>query len=406
MKGLHNEPRQSSMSAGNSSAKFNNNNNKLAWMLDISRDKALNSTSLKSIFAKNKIVLSAFVAASAIAISPISSATELTHQDWQVACDNTRTCRLAGYQAENNSDFPVSVLLVRRAGSDANVVGKIKLGGAKESSTKALLQLGSRHRMSLFIDDKDLGETKPFSTVAGDADLTSTQVAALLEALTKSSKIELVMRNSRWELSDKGATAVMLKADEAQGRVGTSSAFISADGTSKPNSSVLVPKAAPQLRLVVPNAKATSSSKKKFSMKTSQLSALMKDTIPDVNTDCPNLMDKSSWRINRLNGSQLLVQHNCWMGAYNAGTGMWVINDTKPYNPVLVTTEATNYDSGKISSVQKGRGIGDCLYKTDWIWTGKSFVKSHESSTGMCRMIEIGGAWQLPTYVSEVNKSQ
>ncbi|WP_352244222.1 DUF1176 domain-containing protein, partial [Psychrobacter sp. GW208-MNA-CIBAN-0184] len=89
--------------------------------------------------------------------------------------------------------------------------------------------------MSLFIDDKDLGETKPFSTVAGDADLTSTQVAALLEALTKSSKIELVMRNSRWELSDKGATAVMLKADEAQGRVGTSSAFISADGASKSN---------------------------------------------------------------------------------------------------------------------------------------------------------------------------
>ncbi len=86
--------------------------------------------------------------------------------------------------------------------------------------------------------------------------------------------------------------------------------------------------------------------------------------------------------------------------------GMWVINDTKPYNPVLVTTEATNYDSGKISVVQKGRGIGDCLYKADWIWTGKSFVKSHESSTGMCRMIEAGGAWQLPIYVSEVSTSR
>ena len=38
--------------------------------------------------------------------------TEFTSQDWQVVCDNTRTCRIAGYQAENNSEFPVSVLLL------------------------------------------------------------------------------------------------------------------------------------------------------------------------------------------------------------------------------------------------------------------------------------------------------
>ncbi|MEN2750878.1 DUF1176 domain-containing protein [Psychrobacter sp. FBL11] len=403
MKGLFYKPIQSNRTVGNTGMQYKNNKNKLAWIMGTSWDKAHSSTSLKSIFPMNNIAASTLVAISAIALSSISNAAvELTHQDWQVACDNTRTCRLAGYQAEN-SDFPISILLMRRAGSDANVIGKIKLGGTKESSTKALLQLGNRHRMSLFIDGKDLGETKPFSTVAGDAELTTTQVSALLEALTKSSKIELVMRNSRWELSDKGATAVMIKADEAQGRVGTPSALVSTNGTSKSNSNVLPPKPAPQLRLIVPNIRATSSRKEKFSMKSSQLSALTKGTIANVETDCPNLTDKSPWRISRLNGSQLLIQHNCWMGAYNAGTGMWVINDKKPYNPVLITTEATDYTNGKISSVQKGRGIGDCLNKIDWIWTGKSFVKSHESSTGLCRMIEAGGAWQLPTYVSEVN---
>lgn len=390
----------------NNSVDKNNKKHRLNSLLNMVRNKAMKNINLKDSFFKNKLILST-LAISAVAMSPISSAADvLTHQDWQVACDNTRTCRLAGYQAENNSDFPISVLLVRRAGSDANVVGKVKLGGAKESSTKALLQLGNRHRMSLFINDKDMGETKPFSTVAGDADLTATQVAALLEALTKSSKIELVLRNSRWELSDKGATAAMLKADEVQGRAGTSSAFVSTNGSKKSNNSVLTPKSAPQLRLVVPNARATSSRRKKFSIKSSQLSALMENTIQDVNTDCPNLMDNSPWRIHRLNGSQLLVQHNCWTGAYNSGTGMWVINDSEPYNPVLVTTDATNYDSGKISSVQKGRAIGDCLNKTDWIWTGKGFTKSHESSTGLCRMIEAGGAWQLPTFVSEVSSSR
>lgn len=363
---------------------------------------------IKKLMLKNKILLPLFAAIGAALISPMSIAAaslEFNHQDWQVVCDNTRTCRLAGYQDENNSDLPVSVLLVRRAGANASVEGKVKIGGAKENSNKALMQLGNRHRLSLFIDDKDLGETKPFSAAAGDAELTSSQVTALLEALTKSSKIEIVLRNSRWQLSDRGAIAVMLKADEAQGRIGTSSAFVSNDSTSKSNSSVLSPQPAPSLRLVIPNPKAPSSSNKKFSMKSSQLSALMEGTIKDISNNCPNLSDRSSWRVSRLNSTQLLAQHSCWTGAYNTGMGVWVMNDTKPYKPTLITTNATDYSDGKISSVQKGRGIGDCLYKADWIWTGKRFDKSHESTTGLCRMIEAGGAWQMPTYITEVKTS-
>ena len=221
------------------------------------------------LFMTKKMILPLFAALSAALLSSVTQAAtpvSFSNQDWEVACDNTRTCRLAGYQAENNSDLPVSLLLVRRAGANATVDGKVKLGGAKESSAKALMQLGNRHRISLFINDRDYGETKPYSVAAGHAELTSAQVSALLDALTKSSKIELVIRNTRWQLSDKGASAVMLKADEAQGRVGTSSAFIS-NNTSKSNSGILSPQAAPSLRLVTPNPNALSSSKKKFAMR-------------------------------------------------------------------------------------------------------------------------------------------
>ncbi|MBE0441770.1 MULTISPECIES: DUF1176 domain-containing protein [unclassified Psychrobacter] len=358
---------------------------------------------------KNKIRLSLFTAISTALVSTASLANtgaELTSQDWQVVCDNTRTCRLAGYQAENNSEFPISILLTRRAGANASVDGKVKIGGAKDSSSKALMQLGNRHRISLFINDKDHGETKPFSTTAGSAELTEAQVTALLEALTKSSNIELVLRNSRWQLSDRGANAVMLKADEVQGRVGTSSALINRTDAVKSNSSVLSPKSAPVLRFVMPKPNAVASNKKKFVMKSSQLAALMKETMKDADSDCPSLSDKSPWQVNRLNGSQLIAQHDCWTSAYNKGSGVWVINDSKPYNPKLVTTDATSYDKGKISSVQKGRGIGDCVTKIDWIWTGKTFEKSHEGSTGLCRMIEAGGAWQLPTYITDVKTTQ
>lgn len=325
---------------------------------------------------------------------------EFTYNDWQVVCDNIRTCRLAGYQAENNSEFPVSVLLIRKAGANAGVIGKVKLGGGKQSSSKALMQLGNRHNISLVINGEDLGVTKPFSSSSGDADLTQKQVEMLINALAGDSKIEVVFRNTRWQLSDKGARAAMLKADEAQGRVGTPSAFIK--GSSRSNSSVLPPLAAPQLRWVAPTKNVRH---KKFSMKSSQLKSLVQASLKNPARDCPNLGDDTPWRVTRLSGSQLLVQHSCWVGAYNSGSGAWVINDKPPHRPVLVTLDATDYSNGKISSVQKGRGIGDCLNQTEWIWTGKRFAKSHDSTTGLCRLIEAGGAWQLPRFVSQVKVS-
>ena len=364
---------------------------------------------IPSLMIKHNLLLPLAAALSTALLSTVSmanSGVEFINQDWQVACDNTLTCRLAGYQAENNSDLPVSVLLVRSAGANASVDGRVKLGGAKDSSSKALMKLGDRHRISLFINGKSYGETETFSVAAGSAELTPAQVTALLDALTKSSKIEFVLRNSRWQLSDKGASAVMLKADDVQSRVGTSSAFINRDGQAKPNSVVVSAKAAPKLNIVVPNSRAVSTSNKRFAMRSSQLAALTKDTMKEAENDCPNLSNRSPWQVNRLNGSQLLVQHECWTGAYNVGTGMWVINDSKPYKATLVTTSATDYDKGKISSVQKGRGIGDCLSKKEWVWTGRAFEKSHESTTGMCRLIEAGGAWQLPTYVTDVKVAQ
>lgn len=349
-------------------------------------------------------ILASTLMLSTLLIAPTAMAAASSHfeyKDWQVACDNIHTCRIAGYQAENSDSQPVSVLLTRRAGKNASVDGKVKLGGSKEGAAKALMQLGNRHRISLIIDGKDIGEAKPFSTTSSDADLTSTQVNALLDALTKTSKIEFVVRSTRWELSGQGASAVMAKADEIQARSGTPNALITKG--SEADSQSLTPQAAPQLRFIMPNPAAASTSPA-FRMNASTLASILKNSVADVDRDCPEIFDDSGWRVSRLNSKQLLVQHKCWIGAYNVGQGIWVINDHKPFSPTLVTTSATNYDNGKISSVQKGRGIGDCLSKTDWIWTGDSFKKSYESTTGLCRMIETGGAWELPTYVTDVKR--
>ena len=53
------------------------------------------------------------------------------HGDWQLICDNTHTCRAAGYQVD---DGPVSVLLTREAGTNAAVRGELAWQAADDQS--------------------------------------------------------------------------------------------------------------------------------------------------------------------------------------------------------------------------------------------------------------------------------
>jgi len=52
--------------------------------------------------------------------------------------------------------------------------------------------------------------------------------------------------------------------------------------------------------------------------------------------------------------------------------------------------------------MHKGRGLGDCWSGESWVWGRKTFVRAKKFTTGMCRMIELGGAWDLPTVVTQV----
>ncbi|WP_312787194.1 DUF1176 domain-containing protein, partial [Stenotrophomonas indicatrix] len=47
------------------------------------------------------------------------------HHDWVVACDNTRTCRAAGYAS--GDDSTLSVLLTRAGGPNQAISGRLSL---------------------------------------------------------------------------------------------------------------------------------------------------------------------------------------------------------------------------------------------------------------------------------------
>lgn len=159
------------------------------------------------------------------ALAAPATSVDFSHDDWTIACDNTRTCRAAGYQADD-SDPPVSVLLTRKAGAGQAVTAELMLGQYDKVKMPASLslQIDQRNQGKLALDGK-----------RGTAVLTSAQVGALLAALPRSSKIVALGNDGRrWQLSDRGAAAVLLKMDEFQGRIGTRGALMRKATATKP----------------------------------------------------------------------------------------------------------------------------------------------------------------------------
>jgi hypothetical protein len=103
-----------------------------------------------------------------------------------------------------------------------------------------------------------------------------------------------------------------------------------------------------------------------------------------------------------LDEQHVLISTPCWLAAYNASPANWVMDSALKGTPEFVTAIADGYANGIIYGVFKSRGLGDCWGGSIRVWDGREFRKSSERHTGMCRLIEPGGAWDLPTLVTQV----
>lgn len=339
------------------------------------------------------IALLAFGASAADPLPGLS----FSHNDWQIVCDNTRTCRAAGY-SEDGAERRVSVLLTRAAGPGEAVKGQLMLGSYGEEDEALYASLPKNIKLTLRIDGRPIGRvTVPQDSLV--ADLPPQQVAALLKALRGKTTIEWASGDNSWPLSGAGATAVLLKMDEFQGRLGTQGAIIrkgaqGEDGVLPPLPAQVIV-AAPLPKTLPEDAKLAKSK----SLRKALRAAIGKDD------DCPDFDDETlateGFAIIRLSSTQLLASARCWMGAYNVGYGYWVINAQPPFHPMLVTYSGSDFSGSEISSTQKGRGLGDCWSSDSWTWDGNQFVQTEASSTGMCRLMAPGGAWSLPQIVTK-----
>jgi len=325
----------------------------------------------------------------ALAAAPPS--VRFQHNDWELACDNTRTCRAAGYHAEEDNNAPVTVLLERRAGPGTTIAGRLWLGDVPDAADNP----GS---VTMVVDGRPLGDVR-LGQEEPSGDLSPAQTAALLRAVAGSGTVAWRADQRSWTLSGKGASAVLLKMDEFQRRLGTPGAAIRKGA--KLENSVLPPLPAPVVTAVMAPAAALPALGEDDERRL--LATLRKSAGIDECADLEAVATgESEFAYAPLTQDKMLVSARCWRGAYNEGHGYWIVNRKPPFSPVLVTESGTEYDEGRIGAAHKGRGIGDCWGHDEWVWDGRRFVHTESGTTGMCRGIAAGGAWWLPTLVGEV----
>jgi len=348
---------------------------------------------MRVLFLPALLVLSSPLVAAA---STMPEGAYFQHHDWVVACDNTRTCRAAGYASDEASTL--SVLLTRDGGPQQPVRGRMSLRPIDGQQSPQ----GALH---LRIKQRDLGVLTQ-AKEEGMYALSPAQTAALLSALVRDGGITVIDSGGHaWPLSDKGAAAVLLKADDFQGRVGTVGALMRKGVAAESSVPAALPK--PVIR------KATT----QFSLPDDRafaklatspaLRAALRATLEE--RSCEGLLDadrdpplqNSPLGIQRLDGRHLLVSVRCWDAAYNTGDGYWVIREQAPYRAVWVTSDATSYGNGEIIASQSDRSEPNCRSEQSWTWNGTRFVATSATKSVFCRHV-LDGTWQLPTQITEV----
>lgn len=312
---------------------------------------------------------------------------QFQHNDWEIACDNTGTCRAAGYGVNEGE---VSVLLTRHAGPHAEIIAQAVFADEIDDPD-------SLTPTSLFIDGTSRGELESGRT--GYLQLTSTQRDALLQALRQSGRIEFGSNTRRLALSSAGSDAVLLKMDDFQQRIDTPSALIRPGKRS--NDTVLLPRPLP---LVV--SYPTLANAKSVALTPAELAKVEPQLREKFAAECDLLQEeqRQPWMKTPIDDKHVTLTTLCWRGAYNESFAVWFTDNTLSAPPRFVTSDASDFTDGFIFSSHKGRGMGDCFSGESRHWDGERFVRSKAITSGMCRGMAAGGVWILPTQVSVLRK--
>ena len=344
-----------------------------------------------------KYLLLALLPLTAMA-APSLKGFEKTYQDWDLICDNTGTCNMAGYQEERDgSEHPVSILFTRSAGEQAPVTAQLALLPDELSNKTA----------EIILNGQSLGAIQNISE-EGIAKLSEKQTTELLTALKGNASIEVVFGEFKEKVSDKGATAAMLKMDEFQQRLNTPSALIR-QGQEK--HAVLAPQAAPKIQVAYIKNPSKTELKRGEKQFNAVLALLRKSANSSASDDCASLHDDSEQKtitLYSLTHGKVLAEAACLSdGAYYTGYYAVMDNKLSKVEQVLENQYTfARYDEKLNTLIVEGSfkssGLAESWYGYEAAWNGKTFITTAEHTSGSSKGF-IGGAWGgLPTFVSQI----
>ena len=339
-----------------------------------------------------KVILLSLLPLTAMA-APSLKGFEKTYQDWDLICDNTGTCNMAGYP-EYYSEHPVSILFTRSAGEKAPVTAQLAL----------LREDVGNKTAEIILNGQSLG-TVPNISEDGNAKLSEKQTTELLTALKGNASVEVIFGEFKEKVSDKGAAAAMLKMDEFQQRLNTPSALIR---QGKEKHAVLAPQAAPKIQVAYiknPSKTELKRGEKQFDA----VLALLRKSANSSASDCASLHDDSEQKtitLYSLTQGKVLAEAACISGSA-AYTGYYAVMDNKlsKVEQVLENQYTFAYYDEKLNALivegsYKSSGLAESWYGYEAAWNGKTFITTAEYTSGSSKGF-IGGAWGgLPTFVS------
>jgi len=336
------------------------------------------------------------------------SARRFTHKDWELACDNTRTCRAAGYQVVESAPSmsavisPVAMRITRAAGPNTPVAMTLRIDvnavsdRANSLSTSYRLQVGAVDLRGLTMDRNWLIEFTPAQARIVMTEMLKPKVS---EALVWFGDDTSGSPDGRLSLA--GLNAVLLKMDEWQGRVGTRGALVRRGG--KTESSVLPSVPMPAVKVATPVATQPADAdlaERIFPLlDLTEINCANKEEIYGKNQ-----INAGKLEVNRLTSRRVLLSVSA-CSADRLGIDLpvphWIANDKPPYAPQAI--EAVGEFDKKTMSISGGYASGptfDCWEGKVWHFNGQKFVlTSSISNNDPCR--DFGG-WPLENYVARV----
>lgn len=313
-------------------------------------------------------------------------------RDWLAVCDNGNACYAFGFEPDDAGWLRISM----QPGPDAEP--EIAFGLWAEDFVQG--GAAAAPPVSLVIDGRTFAGTAAGASSDGvPVGEIKAGARAAITAMASGRSMEIRAGDAA-AISTSGASAALLWIDERQGRLGTTTALLRRGD--RPASSVPAPPALPVVR-PAPAVDQTG-----FGDDKQTLPAALK-ALPAVQ-NCLGESEHSEWLLENVMSARLDSRTELWAvpcgaGAYNV-SHQWYLTGPGGRDPrpaLLLGSERRrtgdeasawpdnstinggySANTRSIVAFSKGRGIGDCGTAQTWIWTGREFALSQETSMGTC----------------------